>query len=291
MSEHRRLNPPLARTALLTLLALVAFAANSLLCRMALGARAIDPASFASVRLLSGALVLVPLVKASTPKVALRSCGSWRSALALFAYAIAFSLAYVSLNTASGALILFASVQVTMIAAGLARGERPTPASALGVLFAAGGLVYLLLPGATAPAIDSALIMVVAGCAWGFYTLWGRGVSHPLAVTAANFARASLPALAVSAFGVASMHASTRGLALAAGSGAVTSGLGYAAWYTALRGHSALSAAVVQLSVPVIAAALGIAVLGERPGPRLSIASVFILGGIVITLAGKRRQG
>jgi drug/metabolite transporter (DMT)-like permease len=274
---------------MLTLTALIAFAANSLLCRMALASRAIDPASFTSVRLLAGALALVPLVKLTTPEIALRGSGQWRSGLALFCYAIAFSWAYVSLNTATGALILFASVQVTLIAAGLANGERLAPIAAAGAALAASGLGYLLLPGATAPAPGAALTMVAAGCAWGLYTQWGRGSAQPLATTASNFVRATLPALAVSACCTSSMHIEPRGLALAACSGALTSGLGYAVWYRALRRHSALSAAVVQLSVPVIAAALGVVVIGEHPSQRLAIATLMILGGIAIALLGRAR--
>jgi drug/metabolite transporter (DMT)-like permease len=240
-----------AKTALFTFVALVAFAANSLLCRMALGPAAIDPASFTSVRLVSGALVLAVLTR--RPRTEPRRDGSWRSGLALFAYAICFSFAYVSLNTATGALILFAAVQMTMVGAGLTSGERLRLGQWAGLAMAAGGLVYLLVPGAAAPSLSGALLMTAAGVAWGLYSLRGRGVADPLAITAANFRRSLVPALVGSTLFWQAMSYTPHGLALAAISGAVTSGLGYAIWYTALRGHTAMSAAVVQLAVPVIA--------------------------------------
>jgi drug/metabolite transporter (DMT)-like permease len=276
-------------TAVLTLVALVAFAANSLLCRMALGAHSIDPTSFMSIRLLAGAIVLAPLAKLSAPELSLMRAGTWASALALFVYALAFSLAYVSLNTATGALILFGTVQFTMIVAGLLAGERPGLAQWAGIAIAALGLVYLLLPGAATPSLGSGLLMMIAGCAWGLYSLWGRGVQHPLAITAANFVRAAALAVVVSACFFASTTLSTRGLILAATSGGLTSGVGYAIWYRALRGHTALSAAVVQLAVPMIAATGGVVVLGERPTLRLALATALTLGGIGTSLLAKRR--
>ena len=276
------------QTTLLTVVALLAFAANSLLCRMALGARAIDPLSFTCVRLCAGALVLWPLAKAAAPGVALARAGTWRSALALFGYAIAFSWAYVALNTATGALILFASVQCTMIAVGIASGERLGFAQAAGVAMAASGLGYLLLPGASAPSPGSAALMVAAGSAWGLYTLWGRGAAQPLVITAGNFARATLPAVLAAALGAARLHVSPRGVALAAVSGAVTSGLGYAIWYRALRGLTATQAAILQLSVPVIAAVGAVAVLHESVNPRLAISSVAVIGGVALVLSARR---
>ena len=270
-----------ARVAVLTIITLVAFAANSLLCRMALAPELIDPVAFTGIRLGSGVAVLLPLsALMSEPRPEGGSAGSWRSGLALFVYAMAFSLAYVSLETGVGALILFGSVQATMIAAGLLQGERPKAQEWLGLLIAMGGLVYLVLPGLSAPDPVGAALMVASGVGWGVYSLRGRGRTAPIAATAGNFARALPLALAGLAIAWGALHASPRGIALAVTSGAITSGVGYVIWYIALRDLTATRAAIVQLAVPVIAAAGGAVFLAERPTLRLAIASVMILGGV-----------
>ena len=279
------------RVAVLTTITLVAFAANSLLCRMALAPDLIDPVAFTVVRLGSGVAVLVPLsALMSEPRPEGRPAGSWRSGLALFTYAMAFSLAYVSLETGMGALILFGSVQATMIGAGLWQGERPTLREWMGLIVAMAGLVYLVLPGITAPDPAGAALMIASGVGWGVYSLRGKDRTAPIAATAGNFARA-LP-LAAAGFFIAwgTLHTSPRGVALAATSGAVTSGLGYVIWYITLRDLTATRAAIVQLAVPVIAAAGGIAVLAEEPTVRLAISSVMILGGVGGAILSRDRQ-
>jgi drug/metabolite transporter (DMT)-like permease len=270
-----------ARLALLTAITLVAFAANSVLCRMALGPDLIDPVSFTAIRLGSGVLALLPLsALISEPRSEGRLAGSWKSGLALFVYAIAFSLAYVSLETGTGALILFGSVQVTMITAGLWMGERPRLGEWLGLLVAMSGLVYLVLPGIAAPDPVGALLMTGSGIAWGAYSLAGRGSAAPVSATAGNFVR-TLPLATLGILASwGALHAAPRGVVLAVVSGALSSGLGYVVWYMALRGLTATHAALVQLTVPVIAAAGGIVVLAEEPTLRLAIASVPILGGV-----------
>ena len=274
------------QVAVLTALAVIAFAGNSLLCRMALLHTRIDAASFTSIRLLSGALVLWAIVAAKGGRIG--AAGSWTSALALFAYAAAFSFAYVSLSAATGALLLFGAVQTTMISAGLWKGERFKGQQLAGLLLAIGGLLALLLPGLSAPPLLPALLMLGAGCSWGVYSLRGKSASNPIQVTAGNFLRAVPFAAALS---LAITHRSVDGLGIAysVASGALASGVGYAIWYTALRGLKATVAATVQLSVPVIAALGGVAFLGESITPRLLITSAAILGGIaLITLAPRR---
>lgn len=269
---------------LLTTLALIAFAGNSLLCRVALAHTGIDAASFTSIRLASGALALWLIVAVKGKQVG--AAGSWASALALFAYAAAFSFAYVSLSAATGALLLFGAVQSTMIGVGLWRGERLRARQLGGLALALAGLLGLLLPGLSAPPLPAAALMLGAGVAWGVYSLRGRGASDPTVVTAGNFLRALPFAAALSAVMFARLSLDSAGIVLAIASGALASGVGYAIWYTALRGLSATTAATVQLSVPVIAAFGGIAFLGEAVTLRLLTASVAILGGIaLITLA------
>ena len=278
------------RIALLTALAMLAFAGNSLLCRIALKETGIDPASFTSIRLLSGALVLGLIVAARGEK--LPPAGSWRSALALFAYAAGFSYAYVSLPTASGALLLFGAVQATMIGYGLWSGERLRTLQVAGLLIAFGGLFALLLPGLSAPPLNGALLMLGAGVAWGIYSLRAKGVQNPTHVTAGNFLRA-LPFAAIlsasSMFMLPSVTLERSGVLYAIASGALTSGLGYALWYSALRGLKASNAATVQLCVPVLAAVGGTAFLGEAVTARLLLTSVAILGGIALVILGARR--
>lgn len=274
----------------LTAVAMLAFAANSLLCRLALQQDRIDPASFGAVRLLAGALVLA-LVMRVRRRPGLGS-GDWRSAALLFAYVALFSFAYVSLPAGTGALILFGAVQLTMLGAGLLAGERFAPMGWVGLLLAGAGLAVLLLPGAAAPSLSGAVLMAGAGVAWGGYSLRGRrsgsGSGDPLAATAASFVRAApmglLLSLAVWLAPVMRVHADARGVGLAIASGALTSGLGYVAWYAALRRLNALRAAVVQLSVPLIAALGGVLLLGEAFTLRLGVSALAILGGIALVL-------
>lgn len=279
------------RAPVLTAITLVAFAANSLLCRMALGPRLIDPVAFTAIRLGSGVAILIPLsalIAETRPKKG--ASGSWRSGLALFVYAIGFSLAYVSLETGVGALILFGSVQATMIGAGLWQGERPKLGEWLGLALAMAGLIYLVLPGLTAPDMTGAALMIASGLGWGIYSLRGKGRLAPVASTAGNFVRALLFASANLLLAWGSLHASRRGIALAATSGAITSGLGYVLWYIALRDLTATRAAIVQLAVPVLAAIGGIVVLAEEPTLRLGLASVLILGGVAMAILARSQR-
>lgn len=276
-----------ARTLLLTALAMLAFAGNSLLCRLALRETAIDAASFTSLRLLAGALTLWLLLRLRPGHAAL--AGNWFAATALFAYAAAFSFAYLSLDAGVGALLLFGAVQLSMIVWGLYRGERFRLMAGSGLLLALGGLIALLLPGATAPALGGALLMLLAGVAWGVYSLLGRGVGDPLAATAGNFLRAVPLALLVSALLLGRADWDGPGLLYALLSGALTSGIGYAIWYTALRGLQAFQAATVQLSVPILAALAGSLLLGEALSLRLLLSAAAVLGGIALVLGAKQR--
>lgn len=277
---------PSARIVLLTSMAMLAFAANSLLCRLALLQSSIDPASFSSVRLVSGALALALIVRLkSGPAPAARA--DWPAAAMLFGYVACFSFAYVTLSAGTGALILFGTVQLTMLAAGLWAGESFRLLAWVGFALAVGGLVYLLSPGITAPAPMGATLMALAGVSWGGYSLRGRGVADPLAATASNFLRAVPFALALSLFFAMQSHASSSGLALAMASGALTSGIGYVIWYAALAGLSAMRAATVQLSVPPVAALGAMMALSESITPRWALASVAILGGIFLVLASR----
>ena len=278
---------PSARIVVLTLLALLAFAGNSLLCRAALSRTGIDAASFTAVRLLSGALMLWVLValrgKARAGK------GSWLSALALFAYAAGFSFAYLQLSAAAGALILFGAVQTTMIAYGLWSGERLRAAQLSGLVLAGAGLVGLLLPGLSAPPLTGALLMLGAGSAWGMYSVRGKGAGDPLEVTAGNFLRSVPMALGLGVLLLRGAAFDPAGVWYAFLSGALTSGVGYAIWYAALPSLRSTTAAAVQLSVPVIAGLGGAVFLDEPVTLRLLAASVAIIGGIaLVVLAGKR---
>ncbi len=281
-----------ARTAILTSLALLAFAGNSLLCRLALKQTGIDPASFTSLRLASGALVLGLLVAwrgrgragAGQPWAA----GDWTAAGALFVYAAGFSFAYVSLSAATGALLLFGVVQTTMIGWGLWRGERLRPLQWLGLATASAGLVWLLLPGLATPSLAAGLLMGSAGVAWAVYTLRGRTAGgDPTAVTAGNFLRATPLALAVSLLMASQARWDMAGGLLALASGALASGAGYAVWYTALRGLSATRAAILQLAVPALAAAGGVLLLGEPLTPGLLLASLAVLGGVLLVILAR----
>lgn len=264
-----------------TAVALVAFAANSILCRLALRDGSIEPLAFTALRLASGALVLAPFLAARGEAPPER--WSARSALALALYAVAFSLAYLGLDAGLGALLLFGAVQATMLGAGLARGERPTPRRLVGLALACGGLVVLARPGVTAPPIGSALLMLAAGAAWGVYSLAGRGARVGSRASARNFLLAAPLGLAAWALAPGAAP-SARGIALAIVSGALTSGLGYVVWYRALRGHSATSAALAQLLVPVLAAVAGVLGLGEPATPRLFLAAALTLGGVALAV-------
>lgn len=266
----------------LTVLAMIAFAANSVLCRLALLKTSIDPATFTTVRIVVGAATLGLIVIARGGTI--RGHGSWLAALALFAYAIAFSFAYVELAVATGALLLFGAVQATMIGVGLSRGERFTARQTLGFVAAVTGLLALLLPGATAPSFSGALWMLAAGVAWGVYSLRGARAADATAATASNFVRAVPFALATSLLMLADIKADALGIAYAAASGAIASGIGYAIWYSALPGHTATTAATVQLSVPALAALAGVLLLNEQLTARLLIASLAILGGVALVV-------
>lgn len=272
------MNPVVAATAF----ALLAFAANSVLCRMALRHAHIDPASFMSVRLIAGALTLWLLVRIG--RRGQRLGGDWRSALALLAYAIAFTFAYVGLTTGTGALLLFGAVQVVMIAAGFVGGERIDRTVVLGWLVAVAGLIFLLSPGITAPPARDAILMLIAGCAWGVYSLRGRRSVNALADNAGNFARSVPGALLVSVLLWSHRSADTEGIVLALLSGSIASGLGYAAWYTALPRLGAIAAANAQLSVPVIAALAGVILFSEPITLRLAVSSVLVLGGTALAV-------
>ena len=273
---------PKLRIVICTVLALVAFAGNSLLCRAALAHTQIDAASFTTVRLLSGAAVLCGLVwlrgGARTGR------GNWVSALALFAYAAGFSFSYLHLTAAVGALLLFGAVQTTMIGYGIWSGERLRPLQMAGLALACGGLVGLLLPGLSAPPLTGALLMLGAGAAWGIYSLRGRGGGDSLKVTAGNFTRAVPMALVMSLLLAARTSLDPGGVGYAFLSGALTSGVGYAIWYAALPSLKSTTAATVQLSVPILAAAGGILFLGESLTVRLAVAAVAIIGGIALVV-------
>jgi len=282
---------PIGRTFILTLVALVAFASNSLLCRQALGRHLIDPAAFTGIRIASGALVLALLAWIEHNRrrgVTATGRSGWRSGLLLFAYAIAFSFAYMTLTAATGALILFAAVQVTIILGALGSGERLRWTEWCGLAVAMAGLVCLTLPGLSAPPAGGCALMLVAGIAWGFYTLRGRGSTAPLSETSRNFLCAVPPALAAAVIMRGHLHVSWPGIAYATASGMVASGLGYVVWYAALRGLTASRAATVQLAVPVIAALGGVAFLSEHVGVRLMVAASLILGGIGLAVVPRR---
>ncbi len=287
-----------------TTFALVAFAFNSILCRLALRGEEADAVGFTSVRLVSGAVALsvisylcggLLVSKGLTSNVSVKPLltrglvqyGSWPSAFFLFAYAICFSFAYLGLTAGTGSLILFGSVQMTMIAVAIFKGERPPALEWLGLVIAISGLVYLVFPGLASPPLNNSLLMAAAGASWGFYTLRGKSSSDPLADTTGNFVR-SVPMIAIAAIPYLSkIQLSTRGIMLAVLSGAITSGVGYTVWYAALKFHTSTRAAVLQLAVPIIAATIGIIFLAEVANARLFIAAALILGGIGLTIFGR----
>ena len=277
-----------ARILALTSLSMLAFAGNSLLCRLALQQSQLDAGSFTTIRLVSGALVL--WLVARKFRGGQTGSGNWPSAFALFIYAAAFSFAYVRLPTATGALLLFGAVQATMISYGLYKGERLQPLQRIGLALALSGLLGLLLPGISAPPLGGSVLMLGAGVAWGVYSLRGKGAGDPTRVTAGNFLRAAPIAIALSLLmlGLQRVTLDAAGIGYALASGALTSGLGYALWYTVLPALKATTAATVQLSVPVLAALGGIVFLGEAVTLRLGLASLAILGGIALVVLQKR---
>ncbi len=265
-------------------MALIAFAANSVICRLALKDGAIDPGLFTSIRLSSGAAVLIALVFLSKNRRHEKSKGSWTSAGMLFLYAAAFSYAYVSLETGIGALIAFGVVQITMIASSLISGYKMNGMEWLGILLALAGFLYLLLPGASAPSLSGFILMSLSGIGWGIYSLRGKKSKHPLVDTAYNFLR-SLPFLILLIYFLAQeSNYSTKGILLALLSGIVTSGIGYTIWYTALKGLNSIQASIVQLLVPVLAAIGGVIFIGELISLRLMASSLMILGGLLLLI-------
>ena len=275
------------RTITLTVLALVAFAANSVLCRLALGEKTIDASSFTTIRLLSGAIVLLVILQFSGKKNNTSTKGSWLATIMLFLYAAPFSFAYITLDIGTGALILFGAVQITMIALSLISGNTLHATEWMGVIIAFIGFVYLVLPGVSTPSVTGFSLMTIAGIAWGIYTLKGRGSVNPLSDTAYNFARSIPIVLVLAVLAYQTAYISLKGVLLAIISGGVASGIGYTIWYTALGGLSATQAAVVQLSVPVIAALGGVIFVSEKISLRLTISALLILGGILMVTLGK----
>jgi drug/metabolite transporter (DMT)-like permease len=277
------------RGAVYTAFALIAFAANSVLCRLALGPGAIDAASFTTIRLVSGALVLL-IVNAAGKTGAAADRGNWTSAFMLFLYAATFSFAYISLNTGTGALILFAAVQATMIIFAVCKGERLGLMGSLGLFAALAGLTYLVFPGLEAPSLSGAALMAVAGISWGIYSLRGRGSGSPVAVTTDNFLRSTPFVLLIGLIFFQNLHITFAGAFFAALSGGLTSAIGYVIWYAALRDHSATSAALVQLLVPVLAAMGGVVFLSEALTMRLLLSSAMIIGGVALALTQRKNS-
>jgi drug/metabolite transporter (DMT)-like permease len=281
--------PRRSETALLTLLALVAFASNSILTRMALGAGAMDAATFTTVRLAAGACVLAAIVRVQQGPSPFGR-GTLIGPLALFVYAAPFTFAYLRIGAATGALLLFGSVQITMIGWGIATGERPRLRTWAGIAAAAAGLVWLMLPSLRRPDPVGSALMVVAGCAWGVYSLAGKKATNALAANARSFVWAVPLALVLNLIALSSAHVSARGFVLAAISGGVTSGLGYAIGYRALRGLTATQAGILQLSVPVIAAAGAVVFLRESVSPRLALSGAAVIGGLALVLSDRARR-
>ncbi|MDN3681817.1 DMT family transporter [Vibrio tapetis subsp. quintayensis] len=281
------------KTALYTFLALLAFAGNSVLCRLALGNEQIDAASFTAIRLLSGVLVLFCLLAVAGRSKPLKSSpsqrGSWWSGFMLFGYAITFSFAYVTLETGIGALILFGAVQITMIVASLVSGDRLHKLEWAGMVVAFVGFIYLVLPTLSTPSWLGFVLMTISGMAWAFYTLAGRGSVNPLQDTGFNFLRTIPLVILLLVASAYNANLTLNGLVLAALSGGVASGIGYTLWYSALKGMSTTQAAVVQLLVPVIAAIGGVVFVDEPFSLRLMISSALVLGGILTVVLSKHR--
>lgn len=275
---------------LLTMAAMAAFASNSLLNRLALGRETIDAVSYTTVRLTSGAVVLFVIAYWQREHGTAFLRGSWISAAFLFLYATAFSFAYLSLTTGTGALILFGSVQLTMLIVALKSGERPHVLEWIGLFLALGGLVYLVFPGLTAPSPLGSALMSVAGISWGLYSIRGRGSQDPLASTAGNFIYAVPMIVVILLISFQNISLSSKGILYAILSGGLASGLGYVIWYAALRGLTTTRAATVQLSVPVIAAWSGVVFLAEQVSVRLLIAGVLVLGGIALAVSSRVKK-
>jgi len=274
------------RLILITTLAMLAFAANSLLCRVALRDTTIDAASFTAIRLASGAAVLALIVRARHGRP--MEAGSWAAAACLFGYAAFFSFAYRHLSAATGAILLFGAVQISMLSWGFFTGERLRRLQVAGLLAAVGGLVYMLLPGLSAPPLLGAALMIASGISWAGYSLLGRGTKDPIKATAGNFLRTVPLAALLFLTQQAGTSVDHTGALYAVVSGAITSGLGYVLWYAALPALTAASAAVIQLSVPAIAALGGVVLLAEPLSSRLVIASATIMGGIALTILRPR---
>ena len=281
----------MVRIVALTAVAMLAFAANSVLARLALGPVGADAMAYTGIRLASGAIALAVLLAAAHRGRGYRIAGSWTGAAALAGYALAFSIAYIMLGAGVGALILFASVQIGVIGAAIVKGDRPGILEWTGLAVAFTGLVYLVSPGLTAPAPLGALLMVAAGLCWAAYTLIGRGSQSPLADTTGNFIRTLPLALPLVLIGSLWHGLDTATLLYAVASGVVASGLGYAIWYAVLPSLARTQAAIVQLSVPAIAAAGGVILIAESLTLRLVVSSLAILGGVALALltASKRR--
>jgi drug/metabolite transporter (DMT)-like permease len=277
-----------ANTVFLTAVAMAAFAANSVLCRLALGAGLIDAASFATVRTISGAVLLAAILLLRQKTVAARP--DWRSVVALYLYMVFFAFAYLSLSAGTGALILFGAVQLTMFTVALRSGEPFPLVSWAGLALAIAGLVYLVSPGLTAPDPLGAALMTIAGISWGAYSLVGRSARDPVEATAHNFLYAVPLVVATSLVFIGDLAVTVAGAAYAVVSGAVASGVGYVIWYAALRGLTGTGAATVQLSVPVIAAIGGVILLSEAVTLRLVVASAATLGGVALVLAQRKRS-
>lgn len=275
------------KTSLCTLLALIAFAGNSVLCRLALGDNTIDAASFTLIRLLSGIIVLALILKCTNTSSAAESKGSWTAAGLLFVYAAAFSFAYVSLDTGVGALVLFGAVQITMILAGVFGGKRLHFSECFGLVVAFLGFVYLVLPSLSLPSRTGFALMAVAGIAWGFYTLAGKRSTQPLSDTAYNFLRTLPLCVILLIFSYQDSSLSRTGVLLAIVSGGLASGLGYTVWYIALSGLSSIQAAALQLLVPPMAAIGGVWFASELFTLRLAVASIMILGGVAVVIFAK----
>lgn len=284
-----------ARLLMLIALAMLAFAANSVLGRLALGTDAIDAGSYTLIRLAAGAMMLWTIVRLRrsshnpSPDSGHAFTRQWLSGVMLVGYALCFSFAYVSLHTGTGALILFGMVQLTMVGWGVIKGERPSPVQWLGLALAIAGLCYLVSPGVTAPPLKGAVLMALSGVAWGVYSLRGKGVSSPVEASAENFLWALPLAVLVWLLTLSGWHVSLTGVLLAVASGALASGLGYVLWYRILPAITATTAATVQLSVPVIAAVFGVLLMSEPVTTRLVVSSFTILGGIGLVIAARRK--
>lgn len=278
-----------SKTIIYTVLALMAFAGNSLICRIALKESAIEPAMFTNIRLISGAIFLILLVRLSKKSGQVKSKGSWVSGAMLFLYAAAFSYAYVSLDTGTGALILFGVVQITMITFSLFSGYKMSYVEWLGVFLALTGFLYLMLPGAKAPSLSGFILMTVSGIGWGYYSLRGKNSKNPLHDTAYNFLKAIPFLLLLLYLLLLENNYTTQGILLALFSGIVTSGLGYIIWYAALKGLSHIQASVVQLFVPILAAIGGVIFVNEVVSYRLLVASVMVLGGILLLIIKRNK--